>query len=64
MLASTTLNAWTAGDGACRSRPDGYYFLILLAGVLLLIVRRGRARHRPATLVMAAACLAAGTGRR
>lgn len=64
MLASTTLNAWTAGDGSVPlPRPDGYYFLILLAGVLLLIVRRGAGADvgRP-RWSMAAACLAAGTG--
>jgi hypothetical protein len=63
-LISGTLQAWATGIGNVPlPRPDGYYSLLLLAGVLLLVLlrRSGLGAAGPGW-VRGAACLAAGTG--
>ncbi len=64
-LVSGTLGGWngTTPAGTPFPRPDGYYSLLLLAGVLLLALRRGRADDRRwIRWLRGVACLAAGTG--
>jgi len=63
-LAAGALDGWSTGNGNVPlPLPTGYYSLVLLGGILLLVIRRqadaaaGRARW-----VQAAACVAAGTG--
>lgn len=63
-LISGSLSGWATGAfDVPLPRPDGYYSLLLLAGVLLLILRRrsGTSEDGPGW-VRGAACLAAGTG--
>ena len=64
-LISGTLQAWTTGVASVLPlpRPDGYYSLLLLAGVLLLVWgRRFDAGTAGLAWAGAAACLAAATG--
>jgi len=63
-LISATLQGWATGvSDVPIPRPDGYYSLLLLAGVLLLVLRRGPGSGAASSRwVRGAACLAAGTG--
>ncbi len=64
-LISGTLAGWngTTPSGAPFPRPDGYYSLLLLAGVLLLALRRGNPDDpRWIRWLRRSACLASGTG--
>lgn len=61
-LVLGALEAWYVGSGTTATafpRPSGYYSLLLLAGVLLLVLRREPARRSRWT--RAVACLAAAT---
>ncbi|MGA8015351.1 MAG: hypothetical protein WCB85_05490, partial [Candidatus Dormiibacterota bacterium] len=64
-LVSGTLGSWngTTPSGSPFPRPGGYYSLLLLAGVLLLALRRGNPGDlRWIRWLRGTACLAAGTG--
>jgi hypothetical protein len=63
-LISGSLSGWATGIGNVPlPRPDGYYSLLLLAGVLLLVLGRGSSSGAVrAGWARGAACLAAGTG--
>lgn len=58
-LIVAALNGWVPGLASVTPlRPDGYYALLLLGGVLVLVLGRGPEQRWAG----AAACLAAGTG--
>jgi hypothetical protein len=62
-LAQASLDAWASGVGDVPvPRPDVYGLLVLLAGVLLLVIRRGSAAATGQSgWTREAACLAVGT---
>jgi hypothetical protein len=62
-LIVAALDGWVPGlDNVTLPRPDGYYALLLLGGVLVLVLRRGGAAGSEPRWGLGAACLAAGTG--
>lgn len=62
-LVAGALQGWSATPSAPVPLPAGYYPLVLLGGVLLLVIgRRAGAGARRASWVRALACIAAGTG--
>ena len=63
-LIVAALDGWAPGLGnVTLPRPDGYYALLLLGGVLVVVPRSGGAgSNQPPRWARGAACLAAGTG--
>lgn len=63
-LISGSLSGWGTGIGNVPlPRPEGYYSLLLLAGVLLLVLRRGSGSGTASPgWARGSACLGAGTG--
>jgi hypothetical protein len=63
-LIEAALDGWAPGLGnVTLPRPDGYYALLVLGGVLFLVLRTGGAgSDRRPRWAGGAACLAAGTG--